>query len=86
MVSREKGSQQGSQDRPLIDADGRERLSERKREVLGLAAKGLNNREIGDRLRITEGTVKNHVSSVLSKLHVRDRTQAILLARERGWV
>ena len=86
MVSREKGGDQTSHNEPLIDAEGRERLSERELEVLSLAAKGLNNREIGDRLRITEGTVKNHVSSILSKLHVRDRTQAILLAMERGWV
>jgi DNA-binding NarL/FixJ family response regulator len=69
-----------------IDADGRERLSERELEVLQLAAKGLSNREIGARLYITEGTVKNHISSVLSKLQMRDRTQAVLYAKEQGWV
>jgi DNA-binding NarL/FixJ family response regulator len=69
-----------------INADGRERLSERELEVLQLAAKGLSNREIGARLYITEGTVKNHISSVLSKLQMRDRTQAVLFAKEQGWV
>ena len=71
-----------SQDR--IDAEGREALSERELAVLRLAAQGLSNREIGVRLYITEGTVKNHISSVLSKLHLRDRTQAVLYAREQG--
>jgi DNA-binding NarL/FixJ family response regulator len=70
----------------LIDADGRERLSDRELEVLALAAAGLSNREIGHQLSIAEGTVKNHVSAVLSKLRLRDRTQAVLFARERGWV
>jgi DNA-binding NarL/FixJ family response regulator len=70
----------------LVDEEGRERLSDRELEVLALAAAGLTNREIGYRLSITEGTVKNHISAVLSKLRLRDRTQAVLFARERGWV
>ncbi|MEA3397062.1 MAG: response regulator transcription factor [Chloroflexota bacterium] len=59
-------------------------LSAREMEVLALVAEGLSNREIGERLFITAGTVKNHVSNILSKLSVRDRTQAILRAQELG--
>ncbi len=53
-------------------------------EVLALVAEGLSNREIGERLFITAGTVKNHVSNILAKLSVRDRTQALLRAQELG--
>jgi DNA-binding NarL/FixJ family response regulator len=59
-------------------------LTDREYEVLRYIARGSNNREIGEALFITEGTVKNHVSSILSKLGLRDRTQAALWARERG--
>ncbi len=61
-------------------------LSEREMEILRLLAQGLSNREIADKLFITEGTVKNHVSNILAKLGVRDRTQAVLKAKENGWV
>jgi DNA-binding NarL/FixJ family response regulator len=87
MISgQERRSGRGAGPSDLFDDEGRERLSERELEVLALAAAGLTNREIGRRLSITEGTVKNHVSAVLSKLRLRDRTQAVLFARERGWV
>lgn len=59
-------------------------LTEREREILRYVARGDNNREIGEVLFITEGTVKNHVSNILSKLALRDRTQAALWAREHG--
>ena len=59
-------------------------LTEREREILGYLGRGDSNREIGEALFITEGTVKNHVSSILSKLGLRDRTQAALWAREHG--
>ena len=55
--------------------------TEREREVLRALAAGRSNREIADQLVITEGTVKNHVSNILAKLDVRDRTQAVLRAQ-----
>jgi DNA-binding NarL/FixJ family response regulator len=61
-------------------------LSEREREVLRLVAEGASNREIANRLVIAEGTVKNHVTNILSKLSVTDRTQAALNAHEIGWI
>jgi DNA-binding NarL/FixJ family response regulator len=61
-----------------------EPLSDREREILRLIARGSSNREIADELFITEGTVKNHVTNILGKLDVRDRTQAALKARELG--
>lgn len=59
-------------------------LSPREREILRLVATGASNKEIADRLCVAEGTVKNHVTSILVKLDVRDRTQAALRARSLG--
>jgi DNA-binding NarL/FixJ family response regulator len=59
-------------------------LSPREREILALVATGASNKEVADRLFLAEGTVKNHVTSILGKLAVRDRTQAALKARELG--
>ena len=61
-------------------------LTEREREILRYLARGASNREIGEALYITEGTVKNHVSNILNKLALRDRTQAALWAREHHLV
>lgn len=61
-----------------------EQLTEREREILALLARGASNREISETLYIASGTVKNHLSNILSKLGVRDRTQAALKARELG--
>jgi DNA-binding NarL/FixJ family response regulator len=63
-----------------------EPLSERECEILELLAQGLSNREIGARLSLAEGTVKNYVTTTLQKLGVRDRTQAALRAKELGLV
>ena len=59
-------------------------LTERELEVLRLIAEGLNNRQIADKLVISDKTVKTHVSSILSKLHLGDRTQAAIYALRHG--
>jgi len=59
-------------------------LSEREIEVLRLIADGLSNKEIAEKLFIAEGTAKNHVSNILSKLEARDRAQAVARAKELG--
>jgi DNA-binding NarL/FixJ family response regulator len=69
------------QDQKLIS-----HLSEREREVLRLLAKGLGNSEIAKTLFLSEGTVKNYVSVIFSKLGVTDRTQAAILAIRSGLV
>jgi DNA-binding NarL/FixJ family response regulator len=63
-----------------------EPLSERELEILQLIARGASNREIAATLFLAEGTVKNHVTSILGKLEVRDRTQAALKARDSGLI
>jgi len=59
-------------------------LTEREMEVLCLVAQGKSNREIADDLTVTEGTVRVHVSTILSKLHLASRTQATLYALREG--
>ena len=61
-------------------------LTRRELEVLRLIAQGMSNRQIASELSVAEKTVKTHVSSVLSKLGVADRTQAALMAVREGWV
>ena len=61
-------------------------LTKRELEILRLMAGGYSNREIADALGTAEGTIKNHASSILSKLGVRDRTRAVLKALERGYI
>lgn len=59
-------------------------LSTRERQIVSLLGTGASNKEIADRLCLAEGTVKNHVTNILTKLDVRDRTQAALRARQLG--
>jgi len=61
-------------------------LTKREIEILRLMAGGYSNREIAEALGTAEGTIKNHASSILSKLGVRDRTRAVLKALERGYI
>lgn len=73
---------QGSRASEHLDSD----LSERELEVLRLIAEGCANTEIAERLVISEHTVKRHVSNILSKLHLADRTQAAVYAWREGMV
>ncbi len=61
-------------------------LTERETEILALMAAGFNNAEIGNALGPSEGTVKNHVSSILAKMGVRDRLRAVLRGLELGYI
>jgi DNA-binding NarL/FixJ family response regulator len=61
-------------------------LTARENEILELIAQGLSNREIASKLTLTEGTIRNHSSRILSKLHAYDRTQAVIKAARQGIV
>jgi DNA-binding NarL/FixJ family response regulator len=67
-------------------ADLPEPLTDREKTILRLIAGGYSNHEISELLAISDGTVKNHVSSILSKLGVRDRTRAVLKAIDLGFI
>lgn len=71
---------------PFPSLDLPDRLTNRETEILRLMAGGFNNREIADAIGTSEGTVKNHVSSILSKLGVRDRVRAVLRGVELGYI
>lgn len=73
------GGQPPPRDESVLDA-----LTDREREVLTLVAKGLSNTEIAGTLFLSEATVKTHVGRILSKLDLRDRVQAVVLAYETG--
>jgi DNA-binding NarL/FixJ family response regulator len=70
-----------TQDEPVIEP-----LTSREEEVLRLLVEGLSNKEIGARLHLTEGTIKNYVSNVIAKLQANDRTHAVVTALRRGLV
>lgn len=72
---------EGSEDQPLFTE-----LTDRETDVLKLIANGLTNSQIAEKLVISENTVKGHVSNILSKLHLADRTQAAVYAWQQGIV
>ena len=72
--------------RPPVDEAPLQQLTQREREVLAQIARGLSNAEIAQVFRVSEGTVKTHVSRVLTKLALRDRVQAVIAAYELGFV
>ena len=70
--------------RSLADRTPNSELSPREREVLSSMVRGKSNKEIASALGITEATVKCHVSVILARLEVSDRTQAVIVALQRG--
>ena len=86
-VTRRVIDRMGSQ--PAHDTAGEARvedLTPRQRQVLGLIAEGLSNREIASRLTVEESTIRTHVKRVLMKLDLRDRVHAVIFAYERGLI
>jgi DNA-binding NarL/FixJ family response regulator len=71
-------------DAPRLDSQLQGKLTERETDVLRLLARGLTNSEIALQLSLSEGTVRNHVSAIFTKLEVADRTQAAVLAIRHG--
>lgn len=72
---------QGLVDTPIIEA-----LTTKEQQILKLIAGGLSNKEIARSIFLAQGTVKNHVSAILAKLHTRDRTRAVLVALNQGLI
>jgi DNA-binding NarL/FixJ family response regulator len=72
--------------RGVPENDNYSPLSPREIEILGFVSQGLSNKEISSILRISDQTVKNNITSILRKLHVNDRTQAVIYALRHGWI
>ena len=76
-----------SRERDRVEApDESQLLTQREREILGLVVDGASNKEIAQRLHITEGTVKNHLHHILEKLHLENRVQVTAYALRKGLV
>jgi DNA-binding NarL/FixJ family response regulator len=71
--------------KPTISGAPFPELTERELEILRLIAQGLNNQEIARKLVLSHKTIRNHITSIFSKLQVADRAQAIVRAREAGF-
>jgi two-component system response regulator DesR len=67
-------------------ADGANPLTEREREILRAAANGATNAELAAALHLSQGTVRNYLSTAIQKLAVRNRAEAVRMAREKGWL
>ncbi|MFI6700443.1 response regulator [Streptomyces sp. NPDC050509] len=67
-------------------ADGANPLTEREREVLRVASDGSTNAEVAGVLRLSQGTVRNYLSTAIQKLAARNRAEAVRIAREKGWL
>jgi two-component system response regulator DesR len=67
-------------------ADGANPLTDREREVLRAAADGATNAELATTLHLSQGTVRNYLSTAIQKLTARNRTEAVRIAREKGWL
>ncbi len=70
----------------MVEKNNAEGLTERELEILALIAQGSSNREIGDRLFLSEKTIKNYITSIFQKLQTNDRTQAAVYALQRGLI
>lgn len=77
-----KGYSQGEKAEALISSP----LTPRETEVIDYVALGYLNKQIADKLGISEQTIKNHISSILRKLDANDRTQAVVMAMRYGWI
>ncbi len=75
-----------SKDKRTVELNSFGQLSEREMQVLRLAARGLSNQEIGDRLFLSRRTVQAHLGSVFRKMDIGSRTEAILQALKKGWI
>jgi DNA-binding NarL/FixJ family response regulator len=86
LLGKSPSTQQSQTPTTGVDGGALAELTSREREVLELVAKGMSNREIGKELHLSAGTVKNHVSTILRRLGISDRTQAAVIAAQHGLI